>query len=306
MAIERVSSGISGLDKLVEGGYPRNSVVLISGGPGTGKTTFALQYIYSGARGFHFMAQTRLFGDLKPSEDLHMVFSGLRSEIAHQAGVGDKGIDYGIKDKLRLFRLPSTINSKSSLYKTQLGPREVFYSNIDKILKKAKKPQAVYYTDWTGLIPTKFLRPNKYAQELCQGVISTLGRRSLYPGAESIANATHKIKGIHKNFCKAKERLWYSHVDEGRRNNAATRLVSEFRLSGFTQDQAQDMILFWNITNQIGLPEEEVSRVVDSVYSARKPYSYGCKDEVIQKFCPFKDKTECRHYRVYKAVSLIE
>jgi len=47
---ERVKSGIPGLDKLIGGGYPRDSVILLSGGPGTGKTTFALQYIYYGAK----------------------------------------------------------------------------------------------------------------------------------------------------------------------------------------------------------------------------------------------------------------
>jgi KaiC/GvpD/RAD55 family RecA-like ATPase len=39
--MERVSTGISGLDKLI-GGYPKGSCVLISGSAGTGKTIFAL------------------------------------------------------------------------------------------------------------------------------------------------------------------------------------------------------------------------------------------------------------------------
>jgi len=47
---ERIKSGIPGLDRLIGGGYPKNSVVLVSGGPGTGKTTFAMQYIYNGAK----------------------------------------------------------------------------------------------------------------------------------------------------------------------------------------------------------------------------------------------------------------
>ncbi|MEM7826772.1 MAG: ATPase domain-containing protein [Candidatus Aenigmatarchaeota archaeon] len=50
MTIERIKSGIHGLDKLIEGGYPKGSVILVSGGPGTGKTIFALQYIYNGAK----------------------------------------------------------------------------------------------------------------------------------------------------------------------------------------------------------------------------------------------------------------
>ncbi len=50
MTTKRVKTGIQGLDKLMQGGYPEKSVILISGGPGTAKTTFALQYIYQGAK----------------------------------------------------------------------------------------------------------------------------------------------------------------------------------------------------------------------------------------------------------------
>jgi KaiC/GvpD/RAD55 family RecA-like ATPase len=46
--IERVSSGIPGLDKLISGGFVKNSVNLISGTTGTGKTIFGLQYIWHG------------------------------------------------------------------------------------------------------------------------------------------------------------------------------------------------------------------------------------------------------------------
>lgn len=265
-----------------------------------------LNVYFSGAKGFHLLAGTGLFGNLEPSEDLHLIFSALRSEITSEIGAGQKYIDLGIKDKLRLFRLPSTVNGKTNLYKIQLTPNEVFYSKIDDILNKARKPRAVYYTDRTGLIPDRFLEPNKYLKELCEGVLSTVSKRFLRPEAESIAQPYIESGGVHKNFCKAKEKLWYSHVDEGNRNNVATRLVSEFRLSGFAKDQARDMMLFWNITNQIGLAEDEIASVVDSVYSSRKPYSYGCKDEVIRTFCPFKNKSECKHYRIYKAISLVE
>jgi len=45
----RVKTGISGLDKLLGGGIPEDSVVLLSGGAGTGKTIFGLQFIAEGA-----------------------------------------------------------------------------------------------------------------------------------------------------------------------------------------------------------------------------------------------------------------
>lgn len=47
--IERVPSGIPGLDSLIEGGFVRGSSTLISGGTGTGKTIFCMQFLYNGA-----------------------------------------------------------------------------------------------------------------------------------------------------------------------------------------------------------------------------------------------------------------
>ncbi len=48
MAIQRVKTGIPGLDELLYGGIPKRNVVLISGGPGTGKSIMSQQYIYYG------------------------------------------------------------------------------------------------------------------------------------------------------------------------------------------------------------------------------------------------------------------
>ena len=47
--MERVKTGINGLDELVEGGVPKGSSFLVAGGTGTGKTIFAMQYLYRGA-----------------------------------------------------------------------------------------------------------------------------------------------------------------------------------------------------------------------------------------------------------------
>lgn len=50
MAIERVKSGIPGLDKLTEGGFVKGSVNLVAGTTGTGKTIFCCQYLLDGLR----------------------------------------------------------------------------------------------------------------------------------------------------------------------------------------------------------------------------------------------------------------
>ncbi|ACB07020.1 KaiC domain-containing protein [Candidatus Korarchaeum cryptofilum] len=48
MIVERVKSGIPGFDELVNGGIPKRNIVLLSGGPGTGKTIFSQQFLYQG------------------------------------------------------------------------------------------------------------------------------------------------------------------------------------------------------------------------------------------------------------------
>jgi circadian clock protein KaiC len=47
--IEKVSSGISGLDEVLEGGLPRSRVTLVEGGPGSGKTVIGSEFVYAGA-----------------------------------------------------------------------------------------------------------------------------------------------------------------------------------------------------------------------------------------------------------------
>lgn len=58
MNLTRLSSGVPGLDEMIEGGFPFPSVVLVSGSAGTGKTTFALKFLCEGAikgeRGLYF------------------------------------------------------------------------------------------------------------------------------------------------------------------------------------------------------------------------------------------------------------
>ncbi|MDD4250932.1 MAG: ATPase domain-containing protein [Candidatus ainarchaeum sp.] len=49
---ERVPTGINGFDELIEGGFEKNSIVLLVGSAGTGKTLLSLQFLYEGAKQF--------------------------------------------------------------------------------------------------------------------------------------------------------------------------------------------------------------------------------------------------------------
>ena len=48
MGIDRVITGIKGLDEMLGGGFLRETANLVEGAPRTGKTTLGMQFIYNG------------------------------------------------------------------------------------------------------------------------------------------------------------------------------------------------------------------------------------------------------------------
>ncbi len=63
--MERIKTGISGLDEMLMGGMPKNKHTAISGGPGSGKTSFAFEFVYRGA----LLGENGLYVTLQETED---------------------------------------------------------------------------------------------------------------------------------------------------------------------------------------------------------------------------------------------
>ncbi len=74
--IDRTPTGVPGLDEILSGGFPRGRVVLLVGGPGTGKTILTSQFLLNGIKMYgengafvsldetkaHFFREMALFG----------------------------------------------------------------------------------------------------------------------------------------------------------------------------------------------------------------------------------------------------
>jgi len=63
--MDRVKTGIEGLDEMLNGGVPAGRHVAIYGGPGAGKTSFCFEYLYKGAK----MGENGLYITLEETHD---------------------------------------------------------------------------------------------------------------------------------------------------------------------------------------------------------------------------------------------
>jgi KaiC/GvpD/RAD55 family RecA-like ATPase len=48
--VQRVTTGVTNLDPLIQGGFPEKSITLISGSPGAGKSIFCFHFLYEGIK----------------------------------------------------------------------------------------------------------------------------------------------------------------------------------------------------------------------------------------------------------------
>jgi len=71
--MDRVKTGIEGLDEMLEGGLPKSQAVVVMGSFGTGKTTFGLQFIQQGLKD----GEKGIFISLE--EDQESILSNARS-----------------------------------------------------------------------------------------------------------------------------------------------------------------------------------------------------------------------------------
>lgn len=72
--MQKIPTGVSGLDRVLEGGLPKEEIYLVQGDPGTGKTVFGLQFLLAGrdlGETGLFFTLTQREGDLRDTAASH-------------------------------------------------------------------------------------------------------------------------------------------------------------------------------------------------------------------------------------------
>ncbi len=141
-AIEKMPTGIPGFDEISRGGIPRGRVSLVLGGPGAGKTVFALEVLVNGARDRHepgifvafeenarqVVANAATFGwDLDALERERLFFLDARlSPTVVQSGAFD------------IAGLLAALGAKAE----EMGARTIVFDGIDVLLTLLDDPAA--------------------------------------------------------------------------------------------------------------------------------------------------------------------
>jgi hypothetical protein len=262
----------------------------------------AVQIYFSGAKGFHLMLDTRVFGKILPSKNLPLLFDSLRRHLALEIPEPLRDtMDLAIKDRLRLLRLPNTIHEKSKLYKVSLSPDELRAFSPKEIRDAAQTRRPLTITDETGFLSHAEVKENPAAAQLFQQIQRQLKKLTRKPFAYRFRRPADLARL--EFHCAALQTIWESHIEPGYRNNCAIRLASGLRLLGLTEDEANDKLFEWNERNAIGLPSDELNNVVRSAYQRRFPYRYSCRDPILRRFCPLLDYGSCLKFVADRADS---
>ena len=87
VALAKMPTGLGGFDNISEGGLPRGRTTLITGGPGCGKSIFALQTLVNGAKEWNEPGTSGKVDYPFGGGELHRLFRS-RSRFCLDAGIG--------------------------------------------------------------------------------------------------------------------------------------------------------------------------------------------------------------------------
>lgn len=126
--MDRIKTGLQGLDEMLRGGIPKGRTILVSGSCGTGKTSLASQFVAQG------------FSNKEPS--VYVTFEQTREKLMEDAA--QYGFDFKGMQKTKKFRLIGGSIGKISRFKfrTRASINDLL-SEIKEVVEEIKAKRVV-------------------------------------------------------------------------------------------------------------------------------------------------------------------
>jgi len=124
---KKIATGVNGLDELVDGGFPEGRVILVIGGPGTGKTILCSQFLY---KGIYEKQENGVFVSLDESKD-H--FYSEMQQFGWDFKKAEDERKFALVDATRMSRVAML---KEKLYKEETRSLRGKQLSIDKLIEE--------------------------------------------------------------------------------------------------------------------------------------------------------------------------
>ena len=135
---ERTRTGVPGLDEILNGGIPRNNLVVISGDPGSGKTCLCLEFLYYGAIKYN---EPGVYISLEESEEEIIAFAELFDWDVHSL-IEKKMLSIVTVELYDFDKLKNTVEDEISRLNAKrlvIDPGVVFRLYFDRELDARKR-----------------------------------------------------------------------------------------------------------------------------------------------------------------------
>tara|TARA_Y100001938_G_scaffold15675_2_gene19324 strand:+ start:9561 stop:11348 length:1788 start_codon:yes stop_codon:yes gene_type:complete len=175
-------------------------------------------------------------------------------------------VDLSVLNRTGIYRVAHTMNLKSGLFKVPLFIRELMNYSVAQIKLLAGTARL------------------DFPYESLEGA----GQLSRYIETEIPDNRKYTEVIEPSKVATCIQKMYHRGPIQGSRNNTLLRMASHWRRSGIPSDGAKTMAFSWNNN---ALEDFKVIEKIESVYN--RGYQYGCKDELMNKFC----STKCIYYK---------
>jgi KaiC/GvpD/RAD55 family RecA-like ATPase len=134
LKLNKVATGISGLDELIGGGFPEGRTILVIGGPGSGKTILCSQFLY---KGIYESKENAVFVSLDESKDSYL------SEMQQFAWDFKKAEGEGKFAFVDATRMSRVAMLKEKIYKEESKSLRGKQLSVDKLIEELQSKIAM-------------------------------------------------------------------------------------------------------------------------------------------------------------------